>query len=543
MGRIVSLWLPNWPITRLKLATPESAWPAEPVAIVETIEQRRQVVAVDDRGWAAGIRPQQKATDARAVLPTLALIPADHAADARALARLARWAGRYSPAVAPCPSDGLWIDITGCAHLWGGEEGLVSDLAGRLQRRGLPGRIAVAGSFGAAWALAHHGRAERPIQILPDGEERAALSPLPVAALRLDEDAVQALRRIGLTKVADLLAAPRPGLARRFGARPLLRLDQALGRAEETVGFRRPPTPWFARLAFPEPIGTPEDLQRAIAAVTAELCARLEARMMGAAQFAADFHRVDGRRQTAAIRTALPVRDAVRVARLLAERLDRVDPGFGVEVVTLRADRVAPLDGRQTGLNKLEDEGAAIGDPVDQTRRLVPKRRDNLIHSFKGCDSTMVESLAGFVDIVGNRIGFDRIWRPAPVESHLPERCVAAAPPLAPAGSKAWPEGWTRPLRLLRRPEPITVTAPVPDDPPSVFRWAGATHKVRRADGPERIAYEWWRRAKPEDRTEPEMIRDYYRIEDETGRRFWVYRAGLYREGQTARWFLHGVFD
>jgi protein ImuB len=513
MGRIVSLWLPNWPITRLKLTTPESAWPAEPVAIVETIEQRRQVVAVDDRGWAAGIRPQQKATDARAVLPTLALIPADRAADARALALLTRWAGRYSPAVAPCPPDGLWIDITGCAHLWGGEEGLVDDLAGRLRRRGLPGRIAVAGSFGAAWALAHHGRAEQPTQILPDGEERTALSPLPVAALRLDEDAVQALRRIGLTRVGDLLAAPRPGLARRFGARPLLRLDQALGRAEETVGFRRPPTPWFARLAFPEPIGTPEDLQRAIAVVTAELCARLEARMMGAAQFAADFHRVDGRRQTAAIRTALPVRDAARVARLLAERLDRVDPGFGVEVVTLRADRVAPLDGRQTGLSKLEDEGAAIGD------------------------------LAGFVDIVGNRIGFDRIWRPAPVESHLPERCVAAAPPLAPAEATAWPAGWVRPLRLLRRPEPIEAMAQVPDDPPSVFRWAGTTHKVRRADGPERIAYEWWRRTKPEDRSEPEMIRDYYRVEDEAGRRFWVYRAGLYRTGETARWFLHGLFD
>src|SRR4051812_20558669 len=169
MGRIVSLWLPNWPITRLRLSTPPDAWPAEPVAIVETVEQRRQVVAVDDRGWAAGIRPRQKATDARAVLPGLALIPADPAADARALARLVRWAGRYSPAVAPCPPDGLWLDIAGCAHLWGGEDGLVADLAARLERWGLPARIAVAGSFGAAWALAHHDRADR--RILPDGAE------------------------------------------------------------------------------------------------------------------------------------------------------------------------------------------------------------------------------------------------------------------------------------------------------------------------------------------------------------------------------------
>ena len=271
----------------------------------------------------------------------------------------------------------------------------------RLERWGLPARIAVAGSFGAAWALAHYDKTDR--RILPDGAERAALAPLPMAALRLGEEEVAALQRIGLTRIGELLAAPRPGLARRFGAGPLLRLDQALGRAEETVGFRRPPTPWFARLAFAEPIGTPEDLQRAIAALAADLCARLEARMMGAAQFTAAFHRVDGRCQSIAIRTALPVRDPARVGRLLADRLDRVDPGFGVEVATLRADRVAPVGGRQSGLSKLEGEGAGIGD------------------------------LAGFVDIVGNRIGFDRIWRPAAVESHLPERCVAA-PPAAGAG-------------------------------------------------------------------------------------------------------------
>jgi len=452
---------------------------------------------VDDRGWAAGIRPRQKATDARAVLPALVLIPADHAADARALARLVRWAGRYSPAVAPCPPDGLWLDIAGCAHLWGGEEGLVADLAGRLGRWGLPARIAVAGSFGAAWALAHFDKADR--RILADGAERAALAPLPTAALRLDEEDAKALQRIGLTRIGELLAAPRPGLARRFGAGPLLRLDQALGRAEETVGFRRPPTPWFARLAFAEPIGTAEDLQRAIAALAADLCARLEARMMGAAQFTAAFHRVDGRCQTIAIRTALPVRDPARVGRLLADRLDRVDPGFGVEVATLRADRVAPVGGRQAGLSKLEGEGAGIG-----------------------CD---------------------RIWRPAAVESHLPERCVAARPPLAPDQAKPWPAGWVRPLRLLRRPEPIEAIAQVPDDPPTQFRWAGAVHRVRRADGPERIAYEWWRRARPQDRAEPDMIRDYYRVEDESGRRFWVYRAGLYQEGETTRWFLHGMFD
>lgn len=155
----------------------------------------------------------------------------------------------------------------------------------------------------------------------------------------------------------------------------------------------------------------------------------------------------------------------------------------------------------------------------------------------------MVESLAGFVDIVGNRIGFDRIWRPAPAESHLPERCVAARPPLAPAEDKAWPPGWVRPIRLLRRPEPITVTAPIPDDPPILFRWTGTTHKVRRADGPERIAYEWWRQKRPADRAEPEMIRDYYRVEDEAGCRFWVYRAGPFRPDRAPRWFLHGVFD
>ena len=318
------------------------------------------------------------------------------------------------------------------------------------------------------------------------------------------------MRRVGLDRVENLAGLSRASLTRRYGPTLVRRLDQALGAVEETIDFLRPEISWFERLAFAEPIATPEDLARTLALLAERLCRRLAGAAKGGARFEAAFHRVDGRVERIAIATALAARDAQRLARLLGEKLERVDPGFGIEVATLAAGRVAALPPTQPSL-------------------------------ATGAESRQGD-LALLVDTLGNRIGFERVWRAAPRESHLPERAVARVPPLAARRGITWPADRPRPVRLLGRPEPIEAVAPVPDDPPVMFRWRGVLRRVRRAEGPERIAFEWWRQPAPAGRAEPDLVRDYYRVEDEEGGRFWIYRAGLYAPDRRARWFLHGLF-
>lgn len=513
--RILSVWLPNWPTQRLHRAG--AASPDRPTATVEAVHGQRRLETVCPRAAALGLRPGQALTQARAICPELAAIDADPAADRAALKGLAGWCERFSPLAAADPPDGLWLDIAGCAHLFGGEAELAATLAARLARSGLDCRLAVAGTPGAAWALA---RAAGPDQItvLADGEEAmaqaGALAGLPVALLRLDARSVAGLRRLGLRRIGELARLPRADLSARFGPLPVLRLDQAQGFAAEAIAWPRPPVPWAERLAFAEPIGTPEDLTRVLATLAGRLCARLEAARRGGLAFAATFFRVDEARPTIAIGTALPVRDPVRIARLLGGKLEQVDPGFGIEAAVLEATTTAPLAPPQT---ELPDTGAPTAAPDT--------------------------ALADTVDELANRLGPARLWRAAPQESHVPERAVRRVPPLAPAPS--WPAdpAAERPLRLFRRPEPIEVTALLPDDPPLQFRWRGALHRVRAASGPERIAAEWWRRrAAPQSRPETDLVRDYYRVEDTEGGRFWMFRTGLNAGGALARWFLHGVF-
>ncbi len=289
----------------------------------------------------------------------------------------------------------------------------------------------------------------------------------------------------------------------RFGPTPWLRLDQAHGHVAEAIAWPRQPAPWSARTAFPEPIGTAEDLARAIDLLATALCSRLEAAGLGALEVSAIFHRVDEGCPTLSIATAQPLRDPARMARLLREKLDSIDPGFGVEAVVLTAQRTAAIALRQ------DDMGARTPQSV---------------------------ALVAVIDDLANRLTPEQLWRPAPQASHVPERAATIAPPLAPPLPWPHPPG-ERPLRLLRPPEPIEATAPVPDDPPIQFRWRGALHRVRAASGPERIGAEWWRRAPESDR-----FRDYYRVEDQAGARFWLFRTGLPGEAQPPGWFLHGLF-
>jgi len=401
--------------------------------------------------------------------------------------------------------DGLFLDITGVDHLWGGEAAMMADFAARLARNGLPIRAAVAGSQGAAWALAHFG----PDRALA-GEAMEALATLPVEALRApDTDAAQ-LRRLGLRTIGTLAGLPRDQAGRRFGPEVMRRLDQALGVAPEALAFARPPNPWFARLAFAEPISAPEDLARVAGDIVERLCIRLEAEGRGARRFDLAFHRLDGVAEAVSVGLALPGRDAAAVTRLFLPLLERVDPGFGIEVVTLGARETAPCLARQPGLSPLP------GDSHDR------------------------EALAPLVDRLANRLGEAAVWRAEAFPSHAPERAAARRPPLSAPTTGGWDRERPRPVRLFRRPELVEALAPVPDDPPLMFHWRGRAHRVRRAEGPERLGEEWWRR--PWSEADPASARDYYQVEDETGARFWLFRDGPYGGPEPPRWWLHGLF-
>lgn len=469
---------------------------------METVKGGRRLAAVDEAAGAVGLWAGQRLADALALTPTLRTAEFDPEADAKLLMRLVFACERFSPAVAGDAPDGLVLDITGGAHLWGGEAGLLDALETRLAAWGAPARLGAADTAGAAWAAARFGR-ER---IVPPAAQAVEIASMPVEALRLSADTAASLRRLGLKTVDQVCDLPRAQLAKRFGADLLLRLDQALGRAEEALVFRRPPTPWLERRRLVEPISTGDDLVRVVGDLAQALCERLVGGGQGGRRWEAAFHRVDGRVLTVQVGTALPSRTPASLVKLFAPKLEAVDPGFGVETVTLRADRVEPLAQRQGNL-------AAAPDAAD--------------------------GLAALADQLANRLGPDRVWRAAPHQSHIPERAIVRQAPTSP--SKAgWDPARPRPLRLLDRPEPIQALAEVPDDPPAVFTWRGVRRRVRRAEGPERIAEEWWR--DPTVAPDHRRIRDYYAVEDADGARFWLFRAGLYGAPEPPRWFLHGLF-
>lgn len=472
---------------------------------METARGTRRLAAVDLEGLKAGLFVGQKAAAALAIAPDLVTAEAEPEADAAALQALADWCVRFSPAVAVDPPDGLFLDITGVAHLWGGEEALLADLRRRLAANGVRVRAAIADTPGAAWALAHYGK---PAVIAPPNGQADLLAYLPPAALRLEPEAAAQMERLGLKLLMQVIGLPRGPFARRFGAHAMMRLDQALGRVGEALAFQRPATPWFARLAFFEPISAPEDMERVSADVAVQLCARLEAKDQGAKRFRMGFHRVDGRVLFQTVGLALPGRDAARIAKLFAPKLAEVDPGFGIDAVTLEAEAVEPVSGRQSRLEA-------------------------------GLDAAVEDGIAPLVDRLTNRLGEGRVWRAAPVESHLPEQAVRRGGALAQGGGVWNPEA-PRPLRLFRKPEPLeAVMAEVPDEPPRQFRWRKRVHRVLRAEGPERIGAEWWRGDIDDVRID--QVRDYYRVEDQDGARFWVFRQGFYTS-EAPSWWLHGVF-
>ncbi|MGH7044986.1 MAG: DNA polymerase Y family protein [Stellaceae bacterium] len=497
------------------MSRPEgSAAPVEepPFATVIDAAGRRLLAAVNPAAAAAGLAPGMPLADALSFLPGLAAAAAEPATDAAALRQLAEWCSRYSPWTAPDGCDGVRIEITGSAHLWGGEASLAADLAARLDRRGLACRITIADTLAAAWALARFAPAGDRIAILPAGETCAGLAALPVEALRLDLATAQGLRRVGLKRVGDLAAMPRAALARRFGEVVMRRLDQAQGDLPEPLSPLGEAPVRRMRLSFAEPIADPADLARATERLTADLAGRLALEGAGARRLDLAFHRVDGRVERIRLGTARPSRDPHHLAALFTERLDTVDPGLGIEDVILAAFAVEPLPAEQLGL---------AGSPRS-------------IASDGG--------IAPLLDRLGNKLGLDALYRIEPRASHIPERASVYVSPTASAADAQWRDlsgKPPRPIRLLDPPQPIEAAWLLPDDPPFRFTWRHRPHRVTRADGPERISGEWWRPGAPDC---VNAIRDYYRVEDEDGRRFWLFRAGLAGSDHRPRWYVHGLF-
>lgn len=450
-------------------------------------------------------------TQARAFAPGLAVIDADPAADLEGLRRLALWAGRhYAPVVAPDPPDGLWLDITGCASLFDTERALLKDLHRRIAGFGLSVQIAVADTAGCAHAVARHVPAGRPVTI-ESGDHRTALALLPIAALRLEAGMVEGLRKLGFERIEQLIGSPRAPLAKRFGRTLHRRLDQALGFVPEPIEPVFPEDLPRCRRGFMEPLTTAEAFGQVIADLARDIAAQLVSLGKGVRRLDCHFHRVDGHHQAIRVGTALPSRDPRHLAKLLTAKVETIDPGLGIEAMTLVAPLIEPLAGLQ-------------GEGLERLGRRGP-------------------DLTALVDALANRFGQSRLYRATPQASAMPERSLGVTPALATASGAAWHPDLPRPCRMLRSPEAIDVTAMLPDYPPAMFVWRGKRFRVAQADGPERLHGEWWREAGVEaDR--PYVVRDYFQVETVGGGRYWLFRLG---DGESPasgsmRWFLHGAF-
>lgn len=442
---------------------------------------------------------------AQALAPDLVIMDADLRGDAEGLDKLALWAlERLSPIVMPDAPDGLVIDTTGADHLHGGEAAMLAALIERFAAAGVEARAAIADTWGAAHAAARF--LSRSTLVVPSGGVEPMLRPLPIAALRLDAEMVASLRTLGFERIGDLLDQPRAPLTLRFGPQIGRRLDQALGHAAEPIEPFRATAIIEVRRTFPEPIGAAETIARYTAHLVEALCAELEGKGLGARRLDLLFHRVDNTSQAIRVGTAQPVRDVKRLTRLLCDKIETVDPGFGIEIMDLAAVLAEPLDTRQTVSSLVQ-----APDP----------------------------DISGLIDVLANRVGEHRLCRFTPVASDVPERTIASIPPLAPETGATWQGDWPRPPRLLAPPEPIVTMALLPDHPPVWFTWRGVRRRIRRADGPERIRGEWWKRD-----AELAAIRDYYRVEDDAGERYWLFRSGDGEHPETGsqRWFIHGVF-
>jgi protein ImuB len=523
--RILSLWLPRLPIDRIKRQLARSsAAPAknsndDPSIVVAKQNNALQISALDDAAAHLGLEPGLPLANARAICPQLRVFDADEVADTETLNNIADWCDRFTPLVAFDSPHGLFLDITSCAHLFGGEAALMRLMCDVLTAQGFAVSAAIAGTSVCARTITRHVHG----RIVRAGEEADAVKPLPVSALGADDAITRGLRRAGLKTIGDVVSRARHEITARFGADFTTLLEHAIGQGDAPISPRKPLPDYIVEKRFPEPVATEDVISATLSRLAEMLVMAMDQQGKGARRLEARFFRTDGAVRALVVDTGQPVTRREVIDRLFRERLDALndplDPGFGFDLIRLSASRTEIV--------------------VQQQRDLDANVHDN-------------DELAALIDRIAARIGGRRVVVHLPQDTHIPERAVMAAPAqhhLAAAAHAAWParvegEPPLRPLRLFERPEQIKVIAQVPDGPPARFVWRRATHAVVRAEGPERVAMEWWR-------ARGEMLtRDYFRVEDEAGLRFWLYRDGLYdreieqQEGKAVHpnWFMHGLF-
>ena len=519
----------NWPQVACFALSGRSMAPARtvsvsrnvgPVVLYTTTAGRQIVVRRCEQAAACGVRQGMTLSHAKALLPNdnVLIKPHQPQRELLALQALARWALRFSPIVAVDPPDGLLIDIAGCERLFHGEQRLLEIITTAISRLGFQNHLASASTFACAWAVARFGSADRIT--VPNGNEREALEPLPIGALRIDEATIKALHEVGIDRIGHLLKLPRPSLGERFGQELLKRLDQAMGNIAQTIDPIRPIEPPMVERIFAGPTTQLEAIELTVRELLEELSEHLQQRECGVRQLELRFDRIDVESIRESIALSHPSRDAKHLWSLLRPKVESINLGYGVERVVLKALRWGQLPHMQM---------RQWGDGSDQDAEKLGR------------------AVGEMVDTLANRLGRDRIMRIEPIETHLPERafryCAVMDERSAKATKGRSDEGIIdadRPAVLLQRPEPITVMALTPDGPPSWLRWRGMEQRITASAGPERIACEWWHLAPGEytgGKSNEVGDRDYFKVQDERGCWLWIYRVI-----ETGRWFIHGLW-
>lgn len=497
MGRYLSIWFPSLLANRALRLRP--GLKDTPFIIAAPERGRLLVKAASLPAVKKGIVQGMVVADAKAMLPELKLFHYKPGAEKKLLDGLALWCLRFTPVVSADLPDGILLDISGCPHLWGGEQPYLDAITGKLEASGYRVKAAIADTVGAAWAIARFGD---PCGIVAPGQQAAALDPLPPAALRLELPVLDRLKKLGFTRIGSFITMPATVLRRRFGKDLLTRMAQALGKLEERPVPLQPAAVFRAQLPCTEPVHTRVAIDRALETLLRELCSDLQKAGRGLRTAVFKIYTVDGGSQEICIGTNRPVRNTGHLLKLFEPRITEIAPGMGIEVFVLDAPVVEELPGRQEA-----------------------------IWNTLGSADTGTE-LAGLLDRIAGRMGAAAIKRYLPAEHHWPERSVVPGG-LFEKAVTAWRSDRPRPLYLLPEPAPVVVAAPVPDYPPMLFRYRGKVHNIIKADGPERIEQEWW--------LEQHQVRDYYVVEDQEGARYWLFRAGHYGE-EKPQWFLHGFF-
>lgn len=496
--RFVSIWFPNLATDWFAIQQPDLG--KSPFVLCAPSHGRLVVTAADPKAQASGIYVGMVFADARSILPSIGKVDDQPEIIEKLLKRIAEWCIRFSPVTSYQLPDGIVIDATGCCHLWGGEQKYLADISTRLLNKGYRNKAGIADTIGAAWAIARYGG---QMQIIPPSQQLETLLNLPPESLRLDHEIIERLHKLGLRKIKDFLAMPRTALRRRFGTSLLHRLNQAVGMEEEYLDPIVPVTPYQERLPCLDPIQRIEGIKIAVEKLIQKICDRLTQEGKGIRSAIFKCFRLDGKEESVSISTISPTLNTKHLFHLFELKLSTIEPDLGIELFILEATNV---------------------------ENYLPSQEQ----LWKENGSINHKQLSELLDRIAGKLGNHSIERYLPAEHHWPERSFKPATTILEEPACEWKVERPRPLRLLRQPDRIDVTAPIPDYPPMLFKYKGTLHKVIKADGPERIEQEWW--------LQEGQHRDYYTVEDESGCRYWIFRSGHYDAEKKYQWYIHGFF-